>query len=158
MASEKTGNKLKICLAASAGGHLSQLLKTKDAWEMHEIFFVTTADIVKEQLSQYGQVYVVGECNRRQPFRVAKVLVKCTKVALSKDFNVIISTGAAVGCIMCYLCKMLGAKVIWIDSITNAERLSLSGRLVRYISDLFLVQWPQLAKHHRNTEFVGTLI
>ncbi|MHC5061277.1 MAG: PssD/Cps14F family polysaccharide biosynthesis glycosyltransferase [Planctomycetota bacterium] len=159
MASKKTdNNKLKICLVASAGGHLSQLLKTRDAWEVHETSFVTTTEVVKEQLSQYGQVYVVGECNHRQPFRLAKVLVNCTKIALSRKFDVIISTGAAVGCIMCYLCKIFGVKIIWIDSITNAERLSLSGRLVRRISDLFLVQWPHLAKQYRNAEFIGTLI
>ena len=63
-----------------------------------------------------------------------------------------------MGCIACYLGKLLGARVIWVDSITNVERLSLSGRLVRYIADLFLVQWPELAERYRNVEYVGELI
>jgi len=34
----------------------------------------------------------------------------------------------------------------------------LSGRMVRYIADLFLVQWPELAKKYKNVEYCGTII
>jgi hypothetical protein len=44
------------------------------------------------------------------------------------------------------------------DSITNVERLSLSGRMVRHIADLFLVQWPELATKYRNVYFAGAVI
>jgi len=70
----------------------------------------------------------------------------------------VISTGAAAGCMVCFLSKMLGARIVWIDSITNVYRLSLSGRLVRYIADLFLVQWPELAEKYRKVEYVGAVI
>jgi UDP-N-acetylglucosamine:LPS N-acetylglucosamine transferase len=80
------------------------------------------------------------------------------KVVLRERPDVVISTGAAVGCIVCFLGKLLGAKVVWIDSITNVERISLSGRMVRYIADLFLVQWPELAKRYDNVEYVGVVI
>jgi UDP-N-acetylglucosamine:LPS N-acetylglucosamine transferase len=72
--------------------------------------------------------------------------------------GVVISTGAAVGCIVCFLAKTTGAEIVWIDSITNIERLSLSGRMVRYIASLFLVQWPELAAQYRNVEYVGEVI
>ena len=69
-----------------------------------------------------------------------------------------ISTGAAVGCIMCFLGKVTGAKIVWVDSITNVDRLSLSGRLVWRIADLFLAQWQQLAEQHKNVEYAGKII
>jgi hypothetical protein len=59
---------------------------------------------------------------------------------------------------LCLLGKMLGAQVIWIDSITNVERISLSGRIVRRIADLFLVQWPELAGQYKRVEFVGAVV
>ena len=86
------------------------------------------------------------------------VLFKCINVILHERPKVVISTGAAAGCIVCFLGKMLGAKVIWIDSITNVKRLSLSGRMVRYIADLFLVQWPELAEKYKNVEYAGQII
>jgi len=71
---------------------------------------------------------------------------------------VVISTGAAAGCMTCFLSKLIGAKVVWIDSITNVKRISLSGRMVRYIADIFLTQWPEIAEQYSNVEYVGTVI
>ncbi len=145
-------------MAASAGGHMSQLLKIKDSCNGHEVFCVATTPLVAEQLRKLGNVYVVGECNREHPIQVITVLFKCINVILHERPKVVISTGAAAGCIVCFLGKMLGAKVIWIDSITNVKRLSLSGRMVRYIADLFLVQWPELAEKYKNVEYAGQII
>jgi UDP-N-acetylglucosamine:LPS N-acetylglucosamine transferase len=128
------------------------------SWEGHETFCVTTTAIIKEKLSKYGKVYVVGECNREYPLRVIRVLMRCINVILRERPDVVISAGAAVGCIACFLGKLIGAKIIWIDSITNVEKLSLSGRMVRYIADIFLVQWPNLAEQYKNVEYVGAVI
>jgi UDP-N-acetylglucosamine:LPS N-acetylglucosamine transferase len=149
---------VKICLAASAGGHLTQLLKLAQSWEGHDVFFVTTGHAVASELQKRGKVYIVGECNRKQLLKTAKVFLKCVKIVRNERPDVILSTGAAAGCILCFFGKLFGAKVIWMDSITNTEKLSLSGRMVRHIADLFLVQWPQLAAKYKNVEYVGSVI
>jgi UDP-N-acetylglucosamine:LPS N-acetylglucosamine transferase len=149
---------LKICLAASSGGHFSQLLKLSEGWKGYETVCVTTTDVVRDALQNFGRVYVVGECNRNNPWRVFKVWIRCLKVILRERPDVIVSTGAAVGCMTCYLGKLFGARVVWIDSITNVERISLSGRMVRWVADLFLVQWPELARNNANIEYVGAII
>jgi UDP-N-acetylglucosamine:LPS N-acetylglucosamine transferase len=153
-----TSKQLRVCLAASAGGHLTQLLKLAESWNGFETFCVTTTDVVKDKLSRFGRVYVVGECNRQHPFRVVRVLLRCIRVAFKERPDVVISTGAAAGCLLCILGKMLGAKVVWIDSITNVERISLSGRMVRHVADLFLVQWPDLARKYDGVEYRGSVI
>ncbi|MFC1738372.1 PssD/Cps14F family polysaccharide biosynthesis glycosyltransferase [Planctomycetota bacterium] len=154
----KRREKLRICLVASAGGHISQLLKLMDSWHGYDTFYVTTAEVVREKLKKYGMVYVVSECNRQHPLQVGKVFLQCLTAAIREKPDVVISTGAAAGCVMCFLAKLFGAKVIWIDSITNVKRISLSGQLVKNIADLFLVQWPELAAQYKNVEYVGTLI
>lgn len=154
----KNKRKLRICLAASAGGHISQLLKLSQCWADHNTFCVTTTRVVEEQVRKYGNVYVVGECNHQHPLLVLATLMRCLKVIAGEKPDVVISTGAAAGCIMCFIGKLLGAKVVWIDSITNVHRISLSGRLVRPIADLFLVQWPHLTQQYKKVEFAGTLI
>lgn len=154
----RKSKKLKICLAASAGGHLSQLLKLAKSWNDYDAFFVTTCSVVKEKLQKQGKVYVVGESNRQHPLKVLMVLIHCIKIILKEKPDVVISTGAAVGCIACILGKITGAKIVWIDSITNVEKLSLSGRLVRPIANLFLAQWQQLTQQYANVKYTGTLI
>jgi UDP-N-acetylglucosamine:LPS N-acetylglucosamine transferase len=151
-------NRMRICLAASAGGHMGQLLRLSESWKGYDTFYVTTTQVMREKLQQHGRVYAVGECNRQHLMRVSMVLVRCIKTVLRERLDVVISTGAAVGCIMCFLGKLLGAKVIWIDSITNVERISLSGKMVRYIADIFFVQWPDLADRYSNVEYVGAVI
>lgn len=150
--------KLRICLVASAGGHTSQLLKLADSWQGYDTFCITTTEVVREKLKKHGRVYIVGECNHQHPLRVLKVLMRCIRIIMREKPDVVISTGAAAGCIMCFLAKLLGGKVAWIDSITNVERLSISGRMVRYIADLFLVQWPELAAQYSNVKYEGTVI
>ncbi len=150
--------KLRICLVSSAGGHTSQLIELADCWKGQHACWVTTEGVMKEKLARYAKVYVVGQCNRRQPLRVLLVLLRCIRIVLRERPDVVISTGAAAGCMVCFLSKVLGAKIVWIDSITNVYRLSLSGRLVRYIADLFLVQWPELAEKYPKVEYVGAVI
>ena len=86
------------------------------------------------------------------------VLVRCMRIMFRERPDVIISTGAAPACICCFLAKLLGAKIVWVDSITNVERISLSGRLIRPFADLFLVQWPELVEKYRGVEYVGAII
>jgi UDP-N-acetylglucosamine:LPS N-acetylglucosamine transferase len=151
-------DKLKICCVASAGGHMTELLKLSDSWRKYEYFFITTMPIVKKGLESYSTVYITGECNREHPLRVLKVTLGCARAIFRERPNVVISTGAAVGCIAAYLGKLIGARVIWLDSITNVQRLSLSGWMVRRITDLFLVQWPALAQEYDKVEYAGSVL
>ena len=37
-------------------------------------------------------------------------------------------------------------RTMWIDSVANTERLSLSGWLARPVADAWLVQWEHLSR------------
>jgi UDP-N-acetylglucosamine:LPS N-acetylglucosamine transferase len=152
------GKRLTIALVASAGGHLSQLRRVASAWSGHNVCWITTTEVVRASLGEDGNVHVVGECNRQHPLRVIAAFLRCRRIIRQEKPDVVISTGAAPGCIAALTGRMIGAKVIWLDSITNVHRLSLSGRLVRPFADLFLVQWPALARRYRGVEYVGAVI
>lgn len=153
-----TKMRFRICLAGSAGGHMSQLLALAAAWEGHEVIYVTTAEVVRQKLKKHGRVYVVGECNRQHPFRIIQVFCRCINIVYRECPDLVISTGAAPGFLLCLVAKIFGAKIVWIDSIANVDRLSLSGRLVRPIADLFLTQWQELANPYNKVEYVGAII
>ena len=149
---------MKICLVASAGGHLSQLLKIVPAVAGYEAFVITTSEAVRKNLTQFGRVYVVDECNRQHGLKVIRVFLACWRILRRERPDVVLSTGAAAGCMCCFLGKLLGARIVWVDSITNVKRLSLSGWLVRHIADLFLVQWAELTQKYPGVEYVGTIV
>jgi UDP-N-acetylglucosamine:LPS N-acetylglucosamine transferase len=134
------------------------LMKLQSCWKGMDCFSVTTSPVVERQFARYGRVYVVEESNRQHPIKVLRALVRCVKITFRERPAVIISTGAAVGCIMALLGKLIGARIAWIDSIANTEHLSLSGRLVRPFADLVLTQWPEVAKRHKGVEYVGRIL
>jgi len=103
-------------------------------------------------------VYVVVETNRDHPMKVIKMLFQTARAVFKHRPHLVLSTGAAPGCLACLLGKLVGAKIAWVDSIANAEKLSLSGRLVRPLADLFLTQWSDLADTARRVEYAGELM
>jgi UDP-N-acetylglucosamine:LPS N-acetylglucosamine transferase len=71
--------------------------------------------------------------------------------------DVIISTGAAPGILGIFFGRLIGAQTIWIDSIANAEELSLSGRIALRVAHKALTQWPHLAKAE-GPEYHGSIL
>ena len=145
-------------MAASAGGHLSQLLKLAESWQKYEVFYVSTLESVAQKLQKLGRFYITGECNREHPYLAALVFKNCIKIILKEKPDVIISTGAAPSCILCLIGKLFGAKIIWVDSIANVERLSFSGRIIRPFADLILTQWTDLAVKYPNVICEGAVV
>ena len=149
---------MRVCLAASAGGHLTQLLKLKHSWRQYEAVYVSTVPVVTKRLQQHGRTYIIGECNRNHPFKSILVLARCMRIAIKERPDVVISTGAMPAFLFCVAAKIIGAKIVWLDSIANTRKLSMSGQAVRYFADLFLTQWPAIAEKYKNVECVGTVV
>ncbi len=149
---KKPHTKPRVCLTASGGGHLTQLMKLEEAWRQYDKFYVTTTQEVREELERHGKVYVVGECNREMPLRTLWVLVSCIRIALKERPDVVISTGAAPACLFCIVARILGARIVWVDSIANIHDISMSGRIIKPLADMMLVQWPEVAEKHKSVE------
>lgn len=149
---------LRLCVGASAGGHMTQLLKLAPCWADQDSFFVTTLDLVAAPLRPHGPVYVIGECNRERPWRILGVLWRAFRVVWRERPDVVLTTGSLPLALVCLAAKLRGAKVIWIDSVTNVARLSMSGRFVRPFADLCLTQWPHLASARARIEYAGELV
>jgi hypothetical protein len=56
---------------------------------------------------------------------------------------------------MCYLGKLAGAKIIFIESFANLNTKTLSGRLVYPLADKFIVQWESTKSLYKNAILGG---
>jgi len=151
-----------IAVGASAGGHTNELLpllEHTDLWPEPPSFYVTTLDILAEKYAaRGGRTYVIGECDRRKLMDIPKVIWRSLRCAWRERPDAVVTTGSMPLALFCLWAKLLGAKIVWIDSIANTDGLSLSGRLVRRFADLCLTQWPQVAQRVRGVEYAGQLI
>lgn len=152
---------MKICAGASAGGHMNQLLRLlnySNLWPEAPSFYVTTLQEMSTKLEQKGPVYVIGEYNRHHPLRAFRSLIRCFSIAFKERPEVVITTGSMPLAFFCLTAKLCGAKIIWIDSIANIERFSMSGRFIHLFADLFLTQWPELAVRDKKAKYVGAIL
>jgi exopolysaccharide biosynthesis glucuronosyltransferase PssD len=135
----------RILAIASGGGHWVQLCRLVPVFEGHDVAFLTTIAGNKSQIKE-GRFYHVHDASRWNKLGLMRLALQMAWILVRERPDVILSTGAAIGYIGIRLGKFVGARTIWVDSIANVEKLSLSGRHVGRHADLWLTQWPHLAR------------
>lgn len=88
---------------------------------------------------------VVPDANRWSRWRLLRMIVAVTRLVFRLRPDIVISTGAAPGYVALRVGRLLGCRTIWVDSLANVDRLSMSGRLAGRHADLWLTQWAHLA-------------
>jgi hypothetical protein len=146
----------RILAVASSGGHWVQLLRLRPAFEGSRITYVSVdKNLAKDVVP--APFVSVPDANRSQKIRMLWLLVKLAWVVFRVRPDVVVSTGAAPGYFAIRIGRALGARTLFIDSLANAEKLSLSAHLAEKHSDLLLTQWPHLAKND-GPKFFGSVI
>lgn len=130
---------------ASGGGHWVQLLRLTPAFADCVVVFVTVSEAYRTEVT--GQrFYTVTDATRHTKLRLPHTVLGLFWILCKERPDVVISTGAAPGYLALLLAKMFGAKTVWLDSIANVEQLSMSGKMAARCADLWLTQWPHLAR------------
>ena len=145
-----------VLAVSSGGGHWAELLRLQPAWAGAVVTYVVTDSRYHAELAEASRgpgnrpvrLRCVPDANKRQKLRLVWLALCVFWIVLRHRPDVVISTGAAPGFFAIRFGKMLGARTIWVDSIANAETLSISGALARPHADLWLTQWPHLAVEH----------
>jgi UDP-N-acetylglucosamine:LPS N-acetylglucosamine transferase len=144
----------RVLALASGGGHWIQLMRLMAAFDGADVHFATTspdfAATVAAARAARGQrapgYHVFVEANRWQKARLARQAWQLLSILRRVRPDAIVTTGAAPGYLAIRLGRLMGARGCWIDSIANPEELSLSGQQVGRYADLWLTQWPELAR------------
>lgn len=146
----------KVLAISSRGGHWIQLLRLRSAFEGFDIVFVTTDPAYRSMIGE-DRFRLVLEATRKQKLRMLWMVLQIFWILIRERPSAIVTTGAAPGYFAVRLGKWLGAKTLWIDSIANAEELSLSGQLALKHAHVLLTQWSHLAAPG-GAEFRGAVI
>jgi UDP-N-acetylglucosamine:LPS N-acetylglucosamine transferase len=150
---------MKICLVCSAGGHLVEMERLMPAFEGRDYFFVTHRSEYSQHLKRaYFIEYKKGYIRERITW--LKTIFIAFRILLKERPDVVISTGGGeIAVPFCYVGKLLGAKVILIETLARTSTKSAAGRLIYPIADLFLVQWQSLlTKYGKKAQYWGNVI
>lgn len=135
---------MKIAAISSGGGHWIELQRIAPAFESHEVFYISTHRSLGDTVKG-SRFYAIEDASRWNKFKLIKVAFQVGKLLFFTRPDIVISTGAAPGVFGILAGKLIGAKTVWLDSIANVEKLSLSGKLAVHLADRVYTQWPSLA-------------
>ncbi|MCI5118111.1 MAG: UDP-N-acetylglucosamine--LPS N-acetylglucosamine transferase [Candidatus Electrothrix sp. LOE1_4_5] len=146
----------KILMVASAGGHWVQLNRLRSAVEGQHLIYVATNPELAQQ-NKNDSFFTVPDASRWDKMRIFLLALRTLWIIIRIRPDIVISTGALPGFFAIFFGKMLGARTVWIDSIANSDKLSLSGQKAGKYSDLWLTQWEHLARPE-GPHYHGTVI
>lgn len=153
----ETDKKLKICFAASSGGHLEQLMMLKPLMKKYNSFILT--EKTNYSVNTDGvKNYYIKQVNRKEKTIIGKLLWNTLisfAIFWKERPDAVICTGVLAVLPMCMICKLFGKKVIFIESFAKVTSATKSGKFVYKFADQFYVQWESMLKIYPKAIYLG---
>lgn len=154
----------KVMFISSTGGHLEELLQLKKLFSKYDYYIVTekTKSNLNLKAKYPNRVYflIYGSYTSLikkiiYPFKLLMNCFKSLYIYIKIRPKYIVTTGAHTSGPMCCIGKILGSKIIFIETFANSKTKSRTGSLVYKFADLFIIQWQDLQKEYPNAVYGG---
>ena len=153
----------KVLFISSTGGHLNELMQLKPLFSKYDYHIITEKDKANLSLKQEykERIDYLSYGTRSKLFTyIFKYLYLCLKT-IYLYFKIrpkyIVTTGTHTAGPMCYLGKLFGSKIIYIETIANVNRKTATGKLIYPIADLFIVQWMEMLEVYPRAVYGGSI-
>ncbi len=154
---KKKRKTIKICFAASSGGHLEQLLMLQPLMEKYDSFIVT--EKTQYQMDKKDKtIYYLRQVNRKERGWAWKIVCNAWRsfvIYIREQPTVIICTGVLAVLPMCMICKIFRKKLIYIESFAKVSSPTETGKFLYRFADQFYVQWKEMLKVYPKAIFLG---
>ncbi len=131
---------MTVLFCSSGGGHWVQLQCLANVMSCKQSIFIKARPPGVAAKSDEIEDFSVLEL-----WRGIRQLPKAYRIVKQHSPRVVVSTGAAPGLLLLFVARLQGRQCIWVDSIANSRRLSLSARAACLFCQHVLTQWPGLA-------------
>jgi beta-1,4-N-acetylglucosaminyltransferase len=149
-------DQMKIALVCSHGGHLTEMQNLIEAFQGHDIFFVTYDSIRTRKLPH--QKYLLDNIGKN-PIKMSIAFLKFLNIFRKERPDIVVSTGAEIAIPAFYIAKIFRAKTIFIECWCRVKTSSATGNSVYPVADIFLVQWQQLLKvYGKKAQYQGSVV
>lgn len=126
-------------------------------YEKYDHFYFTFSGGVASEMKKTTRVRAIPNIVKQNPLSWIVGAALSAHAVLAERPDVVITTGAGIVVFFCIFAKLLGAKLIFIESMARIERPTMTARFLYPFSDLFIVQWPNLLKYFPKAKFLGRL-
>ena len=151
----------KLLFIASTGGHLSELMQLSSMFNKYDYHIITektkSTISLKEKHQNKVDYLIYGTKDKIfiYPFKLLVNIFVSLYLYLKIRPKVIVTTGTHTAVPICYIGKIFGSKIIFIETYANIHTKTLSGRMVYPIANTFVVQWPEMEKLYPKAKVWG---
>lgn len=153
----------RVLFVASTGGHLNELLRLNELFQYYDYQIITeggpSTKHLKDKYPSRVHYLLFGSKEHlfSYIFKFAFNILISLYYAIRFRPQVIVSTGTHTAVPICYIGKLFGAKIIYIETFANVYHGNLAGKLVYPIVDEFLIQWESLHSVYPKAKYVGKI-
>lgn len=146
-----------LLLVCSSGGHLMQLHELRAAWEPFPRTWVTfDKSDARSLLRDERVIHAFGPTNRNVPNLLRNLRLAWSVIRRERPAAVL-TTGAGVAVPFAWIAKLHRIPIVYVESFTRIDGLSLSGRMIAPVASRLYGQWPELAQRTSRVRFAGNL-
>jgi UDP-N-acetylglucosamine--N-acetylmuramyl-(pentapeptide) pyrophosphoryl-undecaprenol N-acetylglucosamine transferase len=147
---------LRLCLAASGGGHVRQLLDLEPVWSRHAYFFVTEDTALGNSIAQKHETHYVphvalGQARLGAPVHMIRQgfrnLFTAFRIIWRERPDVVITTGAGTVFFAMFWARLFGARVYLVDSFARFHKPSVFARVGGLFAHVRIAQSQESASH-----------
>ncbi len=144
--------KRNVLFISSTGGHLDELMQLSPLFKKYDYHIITEKtksnlklkDKYKDKIDYL--VYGTKKNMLTYPFKLLYNSFKSLYFYIKFHPDYIITTGTHTAGPMCCIGKILGSKIIYIETFANITTKTSTGKLLYPIADHFIVQWKKKKK------------
>lgn len=153
----------KVLFISSTGGHLNELLQLKPIFNNYNYYIITEKD--KSTISLKNEYknkmsYLLYGTRKNKFTYIFKFIFNSFKslfLYIKIHPKYIVTTGTHTAVPICYIGKLFGSKIIFIETFANRNTKTLSGKIIYPISNLFVVQWEEMLKLYPKAILGGSI-
>lgn len=149
---------MKICFAASTGGHYEQLLLLKPLMDKYNSFLITEKTEYKTNSIENRKIYYLKQVNRKErwfPICIFINLLRSFKIFMKEKPDIVITTGVLSMIPISMIAKVCRKKLIYIESFSKISSPTLTGKFLYKFADQFYVQWKELLNIYPKAIYKG---
>ena len=152
---------MRVCLAGSGGGHIRQLQDLEPAWAPYDVFFVSTDTALSRSIAasrdtDFVAHFALGQARLGMPLKMIVAAIRnfcqSTVSMLRRRPHVLITTGAGSMFFCVVWARLLGARIVVVESFARFDNPSLFARWAFPLAHRRVVQsrtlaaqWPDAA-------------
>lgn len=154
--SAKARGEIRICLAGSGGGHVRQLLDLEAAWGKHDHFFISEDTALSRSIGENHRTHYVahvalGQARLGAPWRMVSAglrnFFQTGRIICRERPDILISTGAGAVFFAVVWARLVGARVVIVESFARFHRPSVFAKLAAPFAHHKVVQSKALEGH-----------